>query len=256
MLDPVVRGALFDLVAREEKPALVIVIRHAVRPPHKDLFDARQGGSGLFAEHIDIDRHFAPAEEKETALVDDVVGDGLGARLRIGVVVRQEDHADAEVGFLEKAMPELLHFGRKKFVGNLGRDARAVAGLRIRIDGPAMGEIAERLERVFQHLIRSLAADLGDEAHAAGIMFKIRRVERLAALHVVQNDLVQHKLEYSLDISQPTKLGAKTDNSRPNLLQIDKFLSPTALVNHCLCLDSALSLIRTPLLTHWYERTR
>jgi hypothetical protein len=33
---------------------------------------------------------------------------------------------------------------------------------------------------------------LGDEAHAARIVFEIRRVERLAALSLVEDDLVQH----------------------------------------------------------------
>ena len=67
----------------------------------------------------------------------------------VGVVVREKEEADAEIGFLEKAMPKLLHLGGEKLVGYLRRDPGTVARLGIGIDRTAVSEIAERLERVF-----------------------------------------------------------------------------------------------------------
>ena len=163
-------------------------------PAHQHLLDARQRGRRLVAEHVHIDRHFAPAKEKDAALLQHLFRDGLGALLLVGVIVRQKEKPHAEIGFLEKAMPELLDLGREKLVGNLRGHARAVARLGIGIHRAAMRQIAERLERIFQHLVRALSADLRDKADAARIMFEVRRIKRLAARHLVQNDLVQHMI--------------------------------------------------------------
>ena len=53
--------------------------------------------SGLVAEDLDIDRHLAPAEEEQAAALDHLLDDRLRPGLRIRVVVRQENHADAEI---------------------------------------------------------------------------------------------------------------------------------------------------------------
>jgi hypothetical protein len=92
---------------------------------------------------VDVDRHLTPSEEEQPALRDDLLGRGLRPRLHVGVVVREKNHADAEVGFVEELVPALLDGGLEDLVGDLRGNARAVAGFRVRIHGAAMRQVAE-----------------------------------------------------------------------------------------------------------------
>ena len=194
MLDLVVRRALFDLVAGEKKTPLVFIVRQPVRAPDEHLLHARQSRCGLLAEHVDIDRHLAPAEEEEPALRDHFLDRRLGARLRVGVVVREENLPHREVALVKELVAELLDDRLENLVGDLGRNARAVARLHVRIHRAAMGQIAQRLERVFQHLVRALSTDLRDETDAAGVVFKVRRIQRRMTSGAVESDLVEHSV--------------------------------------------------------------
>ena len=98
---------------------------------------------------VRVHRHHAPAEDEELVLVEHVLGDMPAAGLRVGIV-RQEHHADAEVGILKQIVAHLRQLGPEKLVGNLGEDARAIAGLRIGVHGAAMDERAGAGERATQ----------------------------------------------------------------------------------------------------------
>ena len=143
MLDLVVRRALFDLVAGEEKPPLVVVVRHPVRAADEHLLHARQGRSGLLAEHVDIDRHLAPTEEEEPAFRDHFLDRSLRPCLRVGIVVREKNLPHCEVAFVKELVAQLLDDRLENLVGDLGGNARAVAGLHVRIHRAAMGQIAQ-----------------------------------------------------------------------------------------------------------------
>src|SRR5579862_5882296 len=91
MLDPRLGGFLLNLIAGKEQAALVFLIGHAPWPADEHLLDARHRALRLLAQHAEIDWHLAPAEEEEVALRDDFLGDRLRARLRIGIVMREED---------------------------------------------------------------------------------------------------------------------------------------------------------------------
>ena len=65
----------------------------------------------------------------------------------------------------------LLAHSRKQRVGNLDQDAGAVAHQRVRAHRAAMVEIDEKLQALADDAVGFLAFDVGDKAHAAGIMF-------------------------------------------------------------------------------------
>ena len=64
-------------------------------------------------------------------------------------------------------------------MGNLHQDARTVAGKRVGADRAAMDQILEDLETVLDDLMARPRLQIGDEAHAAGIMLSFRIVESL-----------------------------------------------------------------------------
>ena len=172
MLDPGFGGPLLDLVAGKEEPALVFLIRHAPGAADEHLLDSRHRALRFLAQDPEIDGHFAPAEQEEVPFRDDLLRDRLGARLGVGVIVRQKDEADPEVALLEELVAEPLHLRHQDLVGDLRHDARAVAGLRIGIHGAAMGQMAERLDAVSQHLVGAFSMDGSDEPDPAGVVFE------------------------------------------------------------------------------------
>ena len=178
ILDLVGRRAFFDLVARQEQPALVLVGAHAPRFADKHLLDARHGELRLVAEHVDVDRHLAPAKEEQAARGEHLFGDRLGARLGIGVVVRQKDEADAEVLVLIKMVAQAARFLAEDFVGKLREQARAVAGFGVGVERAAMPQVAERLDAVLEDPVGAFAADVGDEADPAGIVLERGLIKR------------------------------------------------------------------------------
>ena len=64
-------------------------------------------------------------------------------------------------------------------MGNLNEDAGAVAGFRVAAGRSAMGEVDEYLDPLADDLVALFAADVGDEAHAAGIVLIPRMIEAL-----------------------------------------------------------------------------
>ena len=142
------------------------------------MLDARERGLRLLAEDPEIDRHLAPAEEEELALLEHLGGDRFRPGLGVGVVVGQEHHADGEVVFLEKLVAESRDLGREQLVGNLGHHAGAVAGLRVGVERAPMHERADGAQADLEDAIRPFAAYLGHETDAAGIVFVLGGIER------------------------------------------------------------------------------
>ena len=129
-------------------------------------------------QHVDVDGHLAPAEEEQPARFEHFLRDRLGARLRVGVVVGQEDEAHAQVGVLVEVVAQAADLVAKNLVGQLREQARAVARLGVGVERAPVDEIAQRLQAVAQHTVGAFAADFGDEPDATGVMFGLRLVER------------------------------------------------------------------------------
>jgi hypothetical protein len=62
-------------------------------------------------------------------------------------------------------------------MGEPGEDPRAVAGILLAPAGTAVVHVFEHGEGVFDDFVRFPALDVGDETHAAGIMFELWVIE-------------------------------------------------------------------------------
>ena len=192
ILDLVGGGEFFDLVARQEQAAFVVVRAHAPGLADEHLFDARHGELRFVAEHADVGRHLAPAEQKQTARGEHFFGDGLGAGLGVGVIVREETEAHAEVGVLINVVPKAADFLAQDGVGKLREQSRAVAGLGVGVERAAVAEVAKRLDAVLEHPVGAFAADVSDEPDAAGIVLVLGLIKRRHPARGFLHGLVHH----------------------------------------------------------------
>ncbi len=88
-------------------------------------------------------------------------------------------HGHAVGARLGQSHAQLGALAHKEGVRNLNQDAGAVAGLRVAARRSAMGEVDEHLKALADDLVAFFAADVRDEAHAAGIVFIARMIEAL-----------------------------------------------------------------------------
>ena len=166
-------GAVLDFVAREEKPALVVVVPHSRGAADQHMLDERHGGLRLFAKDMVVDRNGAPAEHEKLAFFQHLLSDRPRPRRGVFVVGGQEHHAHTEVGRIVKRVPEARNLGGENLVGDLCAYARAVARLGIGVERTAVHQAANRGQRRAQDFVGALAADLRDKSDAAGIVLKI-----------------------------------------------------------------------------------
>src|SRR5215210_7184805 len=187
-----IRRALLDLVAREEQASLVVIIGHARWLADERLLNAWHGALRLFAQDAEVDRHLAPAKEKQSALFQHFLGDRLRPRLLVGIVVWEKQEAHREIGVLIQLVSHPLQLRPKDLVRNLRGHTCAVAGLRIGVHRATMDEPAERLEPIAEHLIGALPADLRHEADAARVVFHFRTVESREASDLICDYLIHN----------------------------------------------------------------
>ena len=72
-----------------------------------------------------------------------------------------------------------MHSRSKKRVRNLDQDAGAIARLRIAAAGAAMRQVDQDLNALQDDVVRFPPLDIGDKAHAAGIVLMLRVIETL-----------------------------------------------------------------------------
>ena len=132
----------------------------------EELAEPRLAGAGGGADEIGRGRHVAPAEDPQALLGRDALdaGDDLG---RLGVVVRQEGEADG-VG-AARGQREVDDLAQER-VGDLGQDARPVAGVLLGPDRAAVVEVAQRGERQLDDVVPRLTAHGRHEGDAARIV--------------------------------------------------------------------------------------
>ena len=119
------------------------------------------------------------------------------------IVARQEAHRHGVVAGFRQGQFIFRRPVAQQFVGDLDQAAGAVANQRIGTDRAAMVEVDQNLQALANDLVRFLALDIGDEAHAACIVLVARVVEALRfwrALSHRQVHLVRF-LNYLIDLN-------------------------------------------------------
>src|SRR5258708_1774004 len=131
-----------------------------------------------FGEVAVVHRHIAPAEHNLPLVLDRALDLVLAGEAR-GRVSRQEYHADTVLACCREFHPLLRHHLPKESIGNLDLAAGPVGELRIPAHGAPVGEIAQHGEALLDDRVRFLALDMGDQTHAAGVMFVCGVVQTL-----------------------------------------------------------------------------
>ena len=154
---------------RQVEPALELGAVEALRPAQQQLLDAGQRVQRETAQDRRVVRHGAPADGLDAEALGRVLEHG--ARRGAGVLVlRQEAHRDRELLAVGELVAEARRVVAQQLERDLDRDARTVAGRRVRGDGAAVREVDDGLDGELDDAARALAADLGDEAGAAGVV--------------------------------------------------------------------------------------
>ena len=136
----------------------------AERRPSTKIWRKAASSSGRGAEQFGGDRDLAPAEDGEALLG----GDRLDLRDGVlGAVLGQEGDTDGvSTGLGQLESGHLTEEG----VGDLGEDARAVAGVGLGAGGAAVLKVAQNRERLLDQRVARLAGEGGHEADATGVV--------------------------------------------------------------------------------------
>jgi hypothetical protein len=135
---------------------------------HHRLFFAHGGRH----RHVAVDRHVAPAEQHLAFGLDGAL-EFLDAGQAGGVLLGQEDHADAVLARGRQGDTLRGHFLAVELVGDLQQDARPVAHQRIGTDRTAVVEVLEDLQTLLDDAVRLLALDVRHEADTAGVVLVV-----------------------------------------------------------------------------------
>ena len=146
---------------------------------HKALADYGHRGEHGLAKAIGIDRHIAPADHA-LAFLGDELFKRRGHKFARGGILRQEAHGDRIVARLRQLEAFAVRPFAEQLVGQLDQQARAITQQRVGTHRTAVVEVFENFQRLAHDGVRFLAFDMGNQAHATGVMFVARIVEALA----------------------------------------------------------------------------
>ncbi len=158
------------------------VVEPGVAAADQDLLDLGAGLVGLLADHRDVDRDLAPAQDLVAEAQDLGFDDGAAALLGTEVGPRQEHHADGDPSDLRVFADRIADVLAEEILRDLDMEARAVAGLAVRVDGATMPHRLQRIDARRHHVAAALAVERHDEADAA----RIQRLGGIVAVGVGQ----------------------------------------------------------------------
>ncbi len=165
-------NAFLDAPPAEIKPAVQRFEIFAVARVEHDLLDFRARGVGFLADDRDIHRHLAPAIEIKARAQDLGFDNGAASFLRHVIRTRQENLPHRDTAGTQ-FMAGLFDLCPKEILRHRNMDSGAIAGFAVCIDGPAMPDRFQRLDRAHHDFAPRLAVDGRDQADAAGVMFLI-----------------------------------------------------------------------------------
>ena len=160
-----------------QQPLEVLLVQ-PVRFGYKKLLDIRLRGARLASNRVAVHRRIAPAQNLQALFLRNALKHALALQAVLPVHGKKA-HGHAVLAGAGQLHAQLAALARKKHMGNLNQDARAVAGLRVAASRAAMRQIDKNLETLADDVVALFAADAGHQAHAAGVMFVERRVKTL-----------------------------------------------------------------------------
>jgi hypothetical protein len=167
------------LLADRQDLALKGVLVFAAGPTRDEaLADHRHRFDHRLAEPVERGRHVAPADQRLAFLGDEFLEMRAGEVPR-RLVLGEEAHGDRIVARLRQRQALAIGPLAEQGVGHLDEDAGAVAEQRIGTHGAAVIEVFENFQRLGNDRMAFGALDVGDEAHAASVVFITRIVEPL-----------------------------------------------------------------------------
>ena len=166
-----------DQLANHEQLALEgVAVADIGATADKHLPDHRLGRLDALAQAGIVNRNVAPAED-DLPFLGDILLDPFLADLSALGRLGQEDHAHAVITGGRQFDAGFGSFGAQKGVGHLEQDAGAVALQRVGADRAAMIQILQDFQALGDDRMTLHTLDVGDEAHATGVMFSLGIVE-------------------------------------------------------------------------------
>ena len=139
----------------------------------------------LLPQHIRVHRHNTPAEEGQPFGRDRRSTFLLQGGCCFGLL-GEEDEPRCQHGRVDRLSGEPRDFPSKQLARELDGDPSAVAGLRVSIDCPAVGQIDDCLECVGNNAVTGYAGEVGDKACPARVVLVLWSIQwRLCQVRVV-----------------------------------------------------------------------
>ena len=142
------------------------------------LTDHRHLFAHSLAQALGRHWHVAPTDQA-LAFLGDELFKGADDEIAAGLVLRQKAHGHGIVAGGGQLQPFLVGPLAEQGVGGLDQDARAIAQQRIGANCTAMVNVFEDLKRLGYDRMAFRALDMGDKAHATGVMLIARIVKAL-----------------------------------------------------------------------------
>ena len=191
----------FNAAADDEEIALDLLHVLLSAGVEHDLFDFRPRRIGLFADDRNVHRHLTPAIDVVTEAEDLGLDDRAACFLRGIIRTRQEDHADADTPRLQR-MARQADFIREKLLRYLDVQASAIARLAIGVDGAAVPNALERIDRMKDDFAARLAVDRRHQTNAARIALLVWRIAvvlfQVAGVLAVPRDFIMDGLGHGV----------------------------------------------------------
>ena len=135
------------------------------------------------------------------------------ARGEVRERTRQEDHGDREVLGRDGPCAEERRLAVEERARHLDKDPGAVAGLGVGVERAPVGQRLQGLQRVAHDPVLGPAVDVGDEAHAAGVVLELGGIQRMRdgriRVHLVQ---VAWGQERPRTVNRPQPQGGKRES--------------------------------------------
>ena len=141
--------------------------------------------------HVAINRHITPAQHNLTFGADGAF-DFLFTSQTGSNFFRQENHTDAIFTRWRQGHALFCHFFAVKLIRHLNQDTGTVTHQRVSTDRAAVVDVFQDLQTLFDDSVAFLAFDVGNKAHATGVMFIAGMVQTLRLHNVLQIPGIEH----------------------------------------------------------------